>query len=354
MIRLLDTATILPTAYAALGSGASTADLLAQALRRASALLAPASAGDLLRFVWEPLDELGIDRPTVEAALEDRISYGDILEMRRLDSDPWDAPERVLRPAPPAYVHRTNGDYILLGVAGALASPLTPELEARVASLDGVRVLRPGPGEQLEAHLHLLGLVKLSEQAWLRLPDREDAAAHLSRWSERLHPVSPGGLVMDGIELLDPGRSARYYRGRWVAPDPSTEGLRIARRPQLYGAALWSLLEFAAGRAVGWLDFNADRDGQRPFDVAWRLQAAIDAQRGVPQEVRITRVGDRIRLDFFSPLPGFAERRLALVGDKQPGDRSLFGFLLDDEAVKEEIASLEALLWMRAVKGEDG
>jgi hypothetical protein len=83
------------------------------------------------------------------------------------------------------------------------------------------------------------------------------------------------------------------------------------------------------------------------------VQAAIDAVRGVPQQVRVSRTADGTRLDFYSPLPGFAERRLALVGDKLPGVRSLFGFLVHDRDAAPELNALQELLWMTPVASED-
>jgi hypothetical protein len=354
MIRLLPREAVLPTARIALGAHPDGVDLVAQALRRGSALLAPASRSDLIRFVSEPLVELGIDRADVEDVLDGILSYGDILEMRRLDSDPWDAPEQVLRPAPPAFVHRANGDFIILGTAGDMPSALTPDLDARITANSNVRVIRPEPNEYLEAHLRLLGLVKLSEQAWLRLPNSEDAASHVARWTGQLRPLADGEIANATIEILDPTRNVHFYRGRWISPNASIEGLHIARRPQLYGAPLWCLLEFSGGQAIRWLDFGPSGDRQRPCEIAWRVQAAIDARRGAAQVVRVGRAGEQTRFDFFSPLPGFAERQLALVGDKCPGVGSLFGFVIDDKDAARELESLRNLLWMRAVNHGDG
>lgn len=93
-------------------------------------------------------------------------------------------------------------------------------------------------------------------------------------------------------------------------------------------------------------------------DEAWRYQAAIDAQRGTPQEFRIrrgARPGDDATLDFFSPLPGFAERYVQFAGlalGKTPG--ALFSFRLPAKAVDDVNKFLTDLLWMTYQEDSSG
>lgn len=354
-MRALSLSHLVAVTGVALGCAATptATDLVKPALRRALLLLAPASHADVIRFVADPLAPLGVVREVVEAALEELIVYGDALEMRKLRSDPWDAPPLVLRPAPPSFVTRDDHKVVIIGVAGDQPSALSPELEAQVAEAGPVRILHDPGNDALSAHLLLLGFAALSEQAWLRTPKAVQAAAHVQSSIEPLSHVAetPGGI--DDLEILDPDRSVRYYTGRWRAPDPRTTGTFLARRPQLYGARLWSIAAFDQGVCGRLLDLYEDEERHRPCDIAWRFQAAVDAAAGHAQEVRVRKVGKARLLDFFSPLPAFAERRLALAGMKRPSDGCLFSFEMDETHVEAELAALQTNLWMRPVREEE-
>lgn len=329
---------------------AAIGQLLKPALRRAAHILPPAARGDLVRFVAEPLAAFGDQRDAVESALDEMIVYGDILAMRRQSLDGWGAPAEVLRPAPPTFVRRSNGEFIILGVAGDHPTALSRELDALLVDDGMVRRLAP-QGEDLSAHLRLLGFAQLSEQAWLRTPPVESPAAHLGNWQARLDAAPVLDHAVEGLDLLDGARDPLYYRGRWTVPGTQS-GMFIARRPQLYGAPLWSLVRVEQGHARRLIDLYADDDRQRPCDLAWRIQAALDAGRATPQRARIRRSTGTASIDLFSPLPAFAERRLALVATKVAGAQCLYSFTLPIARLAEEVGSLRALLWM-AVDEED-
>lgn len=346
MMRVLSSSELLSCAGQGLGIAAAAAasQLLKPALRRAAHILAPAARGDLVRFVAEPLGLLGDQREAVDSALEEMIVYGDILAMRRQPLDDWGAPAEVLRPAPPTFVRRSNGEFIILGVAGDHPTALSQELEALVID-DGMVRRLPPEGSDLSAHLRLLGLAQLSEQAWLRTPQAETASAHCTHWRAQLDAAPLLDHAVDGLEILDGARDPRYYRGRWRAA-AGQNGMFVARRPQLYGAPLWSLAHLEHGRARRLIDLYADDNRQRPCDLAWRLQAALDAERATPQRVRLRRTGATASLDLFSPLPAFAERRLALVATKATGVHCLYSFTLPTTRLAEETNALRSLLWM--------
>ena len=270
--------------------------------------------------------------------------------MRRQSIDSWGTPAEVLRPAPPTFVRRSNGEFMILGVAGDHPTALSQELDALLVDDGMVRRLAV-QGEDLAAHLRLLGFAQLSEQAWLRTPQVESAAAHLARWQARLDAAPAVDHVVDGLDLLDGSRDPLYYRGRWTAPGTQS-GTFVARRPQLYGAPLWSLVHVEQGRAHRLIDLYADDDRQRPCDLAWRIQAALDSERDTPQRARVRRSTGMASIDLFSPLPAFAERRLALIATKAAGAQCLYSFRLPVPRLAEEVSALRALLWM-AIDEED-
>lgn len=322
-------------------------ELVRPALRRAAYLLAPCSAADLVRFVADPLTPIRDLRETVEQSLEEMITYGDILEMRKLESDPWGVPSYVLRPAPPAFVIRSPTEAIIIGISGDLPSPLPAELASQVRTKGPVRVLPCAPDDHLAEHLKILGLAQLSEHSWLRTPTTMSAEQHVADWRARLAAIPSSPSTVDGLELLDPRRPSTFYKGRWRAPASTDSGRYVSRRTQLYGAKLWSLVEIEKGIPQRLLDLDSDDGFHRSCDLAWRLQAAIDAAAGSSQVVSVKREGSALNLDFQSPIPSFAERRLALVGTKSQAPGALFRFQIPEARAAAEIAALQSTLWMQ-------
>jgi hypothetical protein len=238
-------------------------------------------------------------------------------------------------------------DFIIVGIAGDHPSPLTQTLQDRITDDGRVRRLKPLPGEDLGAHLQLLGLLPFSEQAWLRAPVVETSAAHLTRWKSVLANAGPSSTTIEGLSILDPSRDVHFYNGRWRNADSHSSGVFVARRPKVYGAALWSFVDLQAGTVRKIIDLHDDGDRQTPHDLAWRLQMAIDAERGVHQAFRITPSAHQVAIELFSPLPAFAERRLALIGERvKPARGALLGYSIPAEVATIEISQLKALLWM--------
>lgn len=325
--------------------------LLKAALRRAAFILAPSTATDIVRFVAQPLQPLGIARDQVEQALDELIVYGDVLELHSLRTDPWGMPAVVLRPAPPCFVKRGSGDFVILGVAGDFPTALTAELQARVIDDGRVRKIKEHSGERLAPQLGLLGVTPLSEQAWLRTPTPEQAAQHIARWKallERPENVSP---VIPDLEILDWSKSVRFYRGRWCQPTSAHTGMFVARRPQEFGARLWCVVTIEKGLVRKLIDIRADDDRQRPCDLAWRLQMAIDSERGSPQSIVVSALGATGHIAVFSPLPGFAERRLALISSKSTGNGALFRYEMATQYLESEVDALSSELWLVRTEG---
>jgi hypothetical protein len=349
-MKVLDQSELLALSGEALGLGRTgdPSELVKPALRRAAFLLAPCSPTDLINFVSEPMSAFREMKDEVESALAELIAYGDILEMKRLESDPWDAAPYVLRPAPPAFILRSSGDAIIVGVSGDFPSPLTAELDAQLRVEGPVRVLRSAI-DSLASHLKLLGLTQLSEHAWLRTPSICPFEEFLNLWHVRLHQQPKSVGTIDGLEILERPGNASYYLRRWVVPEARHTGSFVSRRSQQYGAKLWSLVEMEQGVPTKVLDLHADDDWQRPCDLAWRLQAAIDASTGAPLTFRVYRSGTDAFFDFSFPLPAFAERRLALVARKTKSAGGLFRLEMPSAHAQTEIAALMAALWLQPI-----
>jgi hypothetical protein len=234
---------------------------------------------------------------------------------------------------------------IILGVAGDEITPLSSEVNKRLAWHGVLRILVPEGPENLRTFLTELGLIELSEKTWLRLPSMESATHYSAAWTRRLADTAPASAI-EGLQILDTRRPPDFYSGRWVETYSTLNGLHIGRRAQRYGAPLWCLVDLAAGVPRRFLDLASRRDRERTCDLAWRIQMALDADAGTPQRVRLRQADDQVVLDFFSPLPSWAERKLAVVGERTARHRSLLSYLIPQPEVDETIKFVKDYLWI--------
>jgi len=328
--------------------GGLSVAFIAQALRRAVHILAPCPRHELEQavvrsfcmFVAEA-EEL---QTKISAILELLISYGDILEMRPFQDDPWSVASIILRPAPPSFVVRRNGTIIILGVAGDDISPLPGAWNARMTYHGVLRTIQPERGENVTALLSDIGMLQLTEKMWLHFPEARMAKQYLSDWSENLAQAS-ASTPIEELLVIRTSQSPTYYAGRWVAPGRGDSGMHVARRPQKYGSPLWCLVDLDDGILLRFLDLASFANRERSCDLAWRVQMAMDAVIGTPQAVRVR---ESSVLDFFSPLPSWAERRLAVVGEREPPYRCLFSYRMPDKDVEDSLLFLKDHLWIAA------
>jgi hypothetical protein len=321
---------------------------IAQALRRACYVLAPCSRSDLVRGVSISFDGLGGDgeevRAEVDEILEALLVYGDLLEMRSSATDEWHTNAFVLRPAPPTFVQRADGSIVILGVAGDEITPLTGEMTSQLAEHGVLRTLQAQSDYDLPVFLKESGLIEISERAWLRSPPQDSATSYSDTWRNKLadRPTSDA----EAVRVLDGLKPTNYYAGRWTEPAGRT-GVFVARRGQRYGSELWCLVELDRGAVKRFLDFVSLGDRVRPCDVAWRVQMAFDASAGRPQRMSLRSVdGNRAILDFYSPLPSWAERRLTVSGIKVDRERCLLSYSLPASRIASELDFLKNLLWL--------
>jgi hypothetical protein len=341
---------------AELGLDATALDLtsveaIAAALRRAAGFLCPCSATTLVRAVSQPLEglvpEMDTIRESIEETLEVITAHGDLLEHRDVAAEQNTQPTRLLYAAPPSFVPRESGAVLVLGIAADRLSALPDELERQIEYVSHVRRLPPTAAEDLAAELSQLGLVELSLEAWLRAPSAETAAQHLTRLGVLLD-AAPASFEIPGLSLIDPTSSVRYYRGRWVQPQAQT-GRFVGRRSQAYGADLWCYIEMDEGQPRRFLDLPLRGSRARGCDEAWRLQTAIDTERGAPQRFRVRQgsPGSKKRvIDFFSPVPVWARRRWDAVGEPVVSSSCLFSYSLPESETDEELRFLCERLWL--------
>jgi hypothetical protein len=325
----------------------SSAEGLTASLRRAASFLCPASPRQLIDAVLDAVRPLqpGDDLPPDDLAdlLDLLVSAGDLLELRQSG----DTPGRLLYLGPPSYVERRPGQYLLLGIRPYGAPLISSDLAGVIQDEGHTRTIELFP-DQAAAQLSELGLHMIRPRQWVRRPAQVPPGELIGHVRERLAAAGPAGVV-EGLTVIDPAAKVTYYRGRWRPLRPADSGLFVARRPQAYGADLWCIVLVADGAPVRLLDLPADDPTGPGHDEAWRVQAALDAAGHSPQLFRVGGTGAAVgrTVDFFSPLPRWAERYLELTGVAVPRSAgALCSYRVPDGAMTDLASFLNDMLWM--------
>jgi hypothetical protein len=351
-VEILSPEQVSDAALGALRMGEAGVDLfsdeaLAASLRRAASFLCPATRGRIVRSVLEVLQ--GLDgysaetRDQLEMLLNVLLGYGDLLE---LEADGLDVSGQRIFLGAPSFVRRSSGACLLIGVRPDGAQLVGDDLDALIDYEGHVRSVRPSSG--LDELLESSGLIQLDSEQWLKAPRQASPEELLAQYETRLQAAGPSGEI-EGGRILDRSKPVTYYSGRWRPPRSGDTGNVVARRPQLYGADLWCFARVIDGRFTQLVDLPVAGALATAHDEAWRLQAAIDAVGGHPQLVGIRSGANPTvtRIDFFSPLPSWAQRRLDVIGMpllREPG--SLFSYTLPTSEVAEELQFLAQMMWI--------
>ena len=328
----------------------TSVEAVAAALRRSARFLCPCASATLVRAVVEPMrglvEEIDAFRESVWDTLEAMIAHGDFLEHVDIEES---SNATLVYGAPLGFVARDSGAVILLGVASNQLSSFPSDLADRVEHVKHLRQLRPVPNEDLSVVLPQLGFRKVSYLDWLQSPGEEAPDQHISRLDRLLDSGSASGAVPD-LSILDPEQPVRYYRGRWRGVRADS-GRFVARRGQAYGSNLWCYVELSNGEPQRLLDFPLAGSRLRGCDEAWHLQMAIDAHRGAPQRFRLQEdaEGDNV-MQFFSPVPAWAQRRWDAVGEPTTNRGCLFAYRLAGSELAEELRFARRSLWLEELE----
>ena len=330
------------------GAGAIDDVLFAALLRRSAGIHCPCSRATLRASVLECTQGLAADDDNRSQRIDDTIEAltigGDLLELDDVVTEDDDVRQTWVFAAPPGFVIRPNGTAFLFGVVPDQDSFLPSSLVDRILYNGFTRSIEPLPDEELEGELRAQGLQQISDGVWLKSPRRRPPADMLGRVDRGLARQAPVTSI-DNLSVLDSERSVTYYLGRWVTPTNQT-GVFVARRPQEFGAPIWSMVRLEDGEPSHLLDLPFEKTRWRSCDTAWHLQMAIDYCRHHPQRYRRHAGAHGVRFDFFSPLPQWAQRRLMFFGNPMPRGRSLFSYLVPGGQAKAEEEFLRDRLWL--------
>lgn len=331
-------------------------EFLASLLRRSAGIYCPCSPATLTKSVEECLFKLTDAMDDISSRLAGLVDLlivaGDLLELGDVSTDDDSVKGTWLFAAPPSYVSRPEGSIFLCGVVPDQDMFLPPSLSERVQYRRALRIIEAAPGEDLAAALDEHGLRQSSEASWIRAPRDETPEDLLGRYERMLDQKPPSGPIA-GLQILDRAKDVRYYRGRWRAPASQT-GSYVARRPQEFGADLWCFVRLEKGTLQKLTDLPLGKWRWRGCDAAWLLQLAIDHCAGHPQIYRRTDDDGKTRLDFFSPLPLWAQRRLEMLGCRAGRQKSLLSYELPAREADREEEFLKKRLWMTDIKDPNG
>lgn len=327
---------------------------IAESLRRAASFMCPTPPGrivDALLGALRPLVADRVERGKVSKVLDLLVASGDLLEL----SEGGGHGSRLLYLAPPSYVERAPGSYLLAGVRPYGEALVPSDLAGVIRPAGHMRVLEMPAGDAPQA-LDSAGVREVPADNWISAPRAEAPETSVARYSQPLESAPMAGDLTE-IRILAKETDVTYYSGRWRSPIPQDTGTFLARRPQQYGADLWCIMSVEAGTPQRVLDLPVHDPLVPGRDEAWRFQAALDSLAGAPQRFRIhdDSATNGVVLDFFSPLPGFAERYLELVGKSRDKSRgALFSFDVPPYAVERTEAFLIEMLWMIPEEATNG
>lgn len=324
-------------------------ETIAASVRRAAAFLCPCPSSKLIQAVFQAQKFFVADAESfgekISDALESVIAYGDLIEEADAITTGEQKRGRILYLRPPSFVWREGGSALLLGIA--TDDTVLPHLETRIEFYMHIRRLRQLDGEDLRSDLKKFGLKELPTEIWNRrktIPATETPSAHIKTLKTRLKD-NPGELK--DARILNPQKDGvRFYKSRWENINRQT-GFFVARRPQLYGNDLWCCILLENGRPLKMVDLPILDKNSLGRDEAWRLQMAIDAERGNAQVVSTETLSDSdARIKFYSPIPTWAQRRLDNVGEPVINQDCLLSYKIPKAESRQEIEFLREKLWL--------
>ena len=322
--------------------------LLAALLRRSAGFNCPCSRATLHASVFESTQALSPDpnglADRLEATVEGLIIGGDLLELNDVVIEDSDVRQTWVFAAPPSFVIRPSGTAFVFGVVPDQDTFLPSSISTRLRHEGFTRSIKWRPQEDLAQELVNHGLQQISVTAWHKSPRRESAGDMLARFERHVARGSHTTAIED-LEILDSARPVTYYFRRWTVPSNQT-GIFVARRPVEFGAPIWCVVHVERGAPERLLDLPLPGTRWRGCDTAWHLQMAIDHWRGHPQRYRRRTEGDKVRFDFFSPLPQWSQRRLMTFGAPIARDRSLLAYVLPATEARTEETFLQDTLWL--------
>ena len=354
-VKLLSSEDVVRQVHRSFGLDATTSTLapeaLAGLLRRAASFHCPTTPRRLVRKVARVVQGLPSAVPSLEEELTEIIdalvASGDLYEVTADDQTSGDS-SRELRLGPPRFVRRSTESCILLGIRPEGLDLLSEEADCIVEHRAHLRIARAAPNGStpIDELMAAQGIWEIAMSQWLKAPRAATPEELVHEYDQRLD-AAPRSSDISNV-LIAAGSKVAFYQGRWQEPKATDHGRFVARRPLRFGAGVWCYAELEGGMVVRVIDLPALETWRRGADEAWRLLAAKDAVAGTPQLARVTESGaDECRLDLYSPVPSWVQRRLDVTSKRAPRFAgSLISYLVPVGQIEIERAFVAETMWV--------
>lgn len=354
-VTLLSSSDVVQQVHQSFGLDTTSSNLapeaLAGLLRRAASFQCPTTSRRLVREVARVVQGL----PCAVESLEDElaeivdalVACGDLYEVAS-DDQTSGGSSRQLRLGPPRFVRRSEQSCLLLGIRPEGVDLVNEEADCTVEHRAHLRIVRVSSGcpTPIDELMEAQGIWEVEMNQWLQAPRAATPEEVVHEYDQRLD-VAPRSSDISNVLIADRPQ-VTFYRGRWRVPAVSDHGRFVARRPQRFGAAVWCYLELEGGIVVRVIDLPVLEAWRRGADEAWRLLAANDAVAGMPQQARVIATGsDECRLELYSPVPSWIQRRLDITGrpiPRHPG--SLVSYSVPLGQIDDERAFVAEMMWV--------
>jgi hypothetical protein len=318
-------------------------EVLSGLVRHSASYATPCPPSTLKRLVLTGLrglansDEIS---DLIDTVIDGLVGYGDLIELR--SAEPGDS-RLYLYSGFPSFVEPAPGHFLILGIRDAAQQILPDTLMSRINCVGFTRRILAEISEDLSGHLRQLGLHHLPEVLWQKEPTQISASELKRHFDIQLNGTNASSSV-EGLIVVDPERSPRYYKARWVQPKGLT-GRFVGRREQYYGAPLWCYVELKNGQPTKLLDL-LDKDW-RGCDLAWRLLLALDYMNGRAQTYRTELLENgEVLLRLYSPIPSWVQRRWDLLGSRVTAPHCLLAYRLSYDQYVADLPRLRDSLWL--------
>lgn len=269
------------------------------------------------------------------------LNQGDLIEVEDAETG-----ARLLALRAPAACALSQTRILVLGIV-PLGSDSLPSVYRVARHLKGYsRILTVENSTASLNDLRAVGYVIISETEWAQLPEQLSARLHVGSYTSRFRTDNSAGHV-EGLRVLDSERAVTHYMSRWIGKPPR-DGDFVARRQKRYGNDSWAFVRLRNLEPASLIDFPTKNFPFRACDEAWHLQQALDHELGRPQRYQ-TRpdASGAVDLLFFSPIPQWAHRRLASLGDQVEIPNCLLALRFPSaDVLKAEITFIELRMWL--------
>jgi hypothetical protein len=276
-----------------------------------------------------------------EALITGLFEHGDLIEIEESETGSSQVALRA-----PAACSLSDSKIVLLGIVPFAAKSFPDAFRSKLEFKGYGRFLTFDDSTSALNELRSFGYVVISETEWAQLPKLQNARLHVASYTSRFRTDIETGHI-EGLRLLDSARPATHYKSRWT--DKATrDGDFVARRQRRYGSDAWSFLRIRELQPASLLDLPTKSFPFRACDEAWHLQQAIDLESGHPQRYRIEHeTSGRITLQFFSPIPQWAHRRLTLLGEQVDSQNCLLAYRFASADIADaEVNFVETRMWL--------